>query len=93
MADFDAICMQIKLPKGATLFEENDIGNRIIVVCGGMVKVSCTSQAGRVLIQKIGMPHVGVDVDQHVSPSGTDARVYRVPPTNSKLNIIILGIK
>jgi len=56
LADFSRISRQITLPKGAILFHENEIGDRIVAVRSGQVKLFCTSHTGRTLIQRIAMP-------------------------------------
>lgn len=84
MADFDAICMQAMLPKGATLFEESEIADRIIVVCSGLVKVSCTSQAGRVLIQKIARSGDVLGLSAGMSGSPFEGTAETLAPVTTK---------
>jgi CRP/FNR family transcriptional regulator, cyclic AMP receptor protein len=56
MADFEAIGFEAAFPKGTLLFQENEPGNNILVLCTGQVKLSCTSKDGKTLILKIAGP-------------------------------------
>ncbi len=55
LADFDKIGTSVTLPKGATLFREEESGDRVHVLCEGKVKLSCTSKDGKTLNLKIAM--------------------------------------
>lgn len=56
LTKFEGIGILEKIPKGTTLFSENDPSSRIWVICTGQVKLSCTSKEGRTLILKIAKP-------------------------------------
>lgn len=56
LKDFSAIGMQMRLPKGAILFQEDDPSHSVAVLCEGQVKLSCTSREGKTLILKIAVP-------------------------------------
>src|SRR5215469_706176 len=56
LQDFDRIGTQVRLPKGAVLFQEDDPSQSVAVICDGQVKLSCTSREGKVLILKIAVP-------------------------------------
>ena len=56
LEDFDKIGVPLKLPKGAVLFQEDDPGRNVAVICDGQVKLSCTSRDGKTLILKIALP-------------------------------------
>jgi len=53
--DFQSIGMQLRLPKGAVLFQRGDPASSIAVVCEGQVKLQNTS-GGKKSILKIAMP-------------------------------------
>ncbi len=56
LEDFNKIGMQMRLPKGAILFQEDDPSHNVAVICDGQVKLSCTSREGKTLILKIAVP-------------------------------------
>ena len=84
MADFDSICLDVRFPKGATLFKENEIGDRVIVVCSGLVKVSCTSQAGRVLVLKFARSGDVLGLSAAMSSSPFEASAETLAPVTTK---------
>lgn len=56
LRDFDRLGMQMHVPRGAILFQENEPAVTVAVLCTGQVKLSCTSREGKTLIVKIAMP-------------------------------------
>jgi CRP/FNR family cyclic AMP-dependent transcriptional regulator len=54
--DFEALGMQMKLPKRAIIFQEDDLCDAVTIVCMGQVKLSCTSREGKTHILKIAVP-------------------------------------
>lgn len=56
LIDFNSIGVQMKIPKGAVLFQEDDASHGAVVICTGQIKLSCTSREGKTLILKIAMP-------------------------------------
>jgi CRP/FNR family transcriptional regulator len=56
LADFDKLGVQMTVPKGAVLFQEDDPGAAVAVICSGQVKLSCNSREGKTMIVKIAMP-------------------------------------
>jgi CRP/FNR family cyclic AMP-dependent transcriptional regulator len=54
--DFEALGMQMKLPKRSIIFQEDDICDSATIVCMGQVKLSCTSREGKTHILKIAVP-------------------------------------
>lgn len=53
LADYDAIGSMVRLPKGAILFREDDLGDRVSVIRSGQVKLSCGTAEGKTLILRI----------------------------------------
>ena len=56
LRDFESIGIQMRLPKGAVLFQEGDPAGSVAVLCEGQVKLQSTSREGKILILKIAMP-------------------------------------
>ncbi|HEY4358343.1 MAG TPA: Crp/Fnr family transcriptional regulator [Acidobacteriaceae bacterium] len=56
LAAFDQLGVQMAVPKGTVLFQENEPAAMVAVLCAGQVKLSCTSRAGKTLILKIASP-------------------------------------
>jgi len=55
LEEFNALGMQMSLPKGAVLFHEDDPSTGVLILCRGQVKLSCSSKDGKTLILKIAM--------------------------------------
>lgn len=56
LRDFDRIGVQVKLPKGAILFQQDDPSEAVAVICSGQFKLACTSREGKRLIVRIARP-------------------------------------
>jgi len=56
LREFELIGMQMRLPKGAVLFQEGAPAGSVAVLCEGQVKVQTTSREGKTVIHKIAMP-------------------------------------
>ena len=55
-ADFDLIGVSSTVPRGAKLFQESAPGHEVFILYTGLVKLSCTSREGRILILKMAAP-------------------------------------
>lgn len=56
LRDFQSIGMQMRLPRGAVLFQAGDLGGSIALLCEGQVKLQSTSREGKTSILKIASP-------------------------------------
>ena len=79
--DFDAIGVQMKLPKGAVLFQEDDPSRGVVVLCTGQVKLSCTSKEGKTLILKIAMPGDVLGLSAVISGARYEVTAETLEPT------------
>ncbi|HWZ49834.1 MAG TPA: Crp/Fnr family transcriptional regulator [Granulicella sp.] len=84
LADFEAIGMQMVLPRGAILFRENDPGDGVLVICRGQAKLSCTSREGRTLILKIAVPGDVLGLGAVISGSRFEVTAETIEPTQVK---------
>jgi CRP/FNR family transcriptional regulator, cyclic AMP receptor protein len=84
LSDFNGLGVQMKLPKGTLLFEENGTSNGVFVLCTGQVKLSCTSREGRTLILKIAMPGDVLGLGAVISGSKYEVTAETVQPTEIK---------
>ena len=55
-SDFEALGMQMRLPKRSVIFQEDDICDAATIICMGQVKLSCTSREGKTHILRIAVP-------------------------------------
>ena len=55
LQEFNAIGVQLTVPRGSILFYEDDPAVSVTVICTGQVKLSCSSAEGRTLILKIAL--------------------------------------
>jgi len=53
LAEYDMIGPIIMVPRNSMLFREGEAGDRLFVLCGGHVKLSCLSKGGRTMNLKI----------------------------------------
>jgi CRP/FNR family transcriptional regulator len=81
LEDFNKIGMQMRLPKGAVLFQEDDPGQNVAVICDGQVKLSCTSREGKTLILKIAVPGDLLGLGAVISGSRYEATAETLEPT------------
>ena len=81
LAAFDAIGMQVQLPAGATLFEESDAADGVYIICGGQVKLSCSSRDGRTLILRIARPGDVLGLGAVVSGTGFEVTAQTLEHT------------
>ncbi len=54
--EFEALGMQMRLPKRSVIFQEDDICDAATIICMGQVKLSCTSREGKTHILRIAVP-------------------------------------
>ncbi len=81
LREFDAIGMQMKLPKGAILFQEDDPSAAVVVICDGQVKLSCTSKEGKTLILKIATPGDVIGLGAVISNTRYEVTAETIEPT------------
>lgn len=81
LKDFDKIGMQMKLPKGAILFQEDDPCKSVAVICDGQMKLSCTSREGKTLILKIAVPGDVLGLSAVIAGSRYEATAEALEPT------------
>jgi CRP/FNR family cyclic AMP-dependent transcriptional regulator len=84
LTDFNAIGVKASLPRGATLFQEDEPSGGVYVICTGQVKLSCTSREGRTLILKIAMPGDVLGLGAVISGSSYEVTAETVQPTEIK---------
>jgi CRP/FNR family transcriptional regulator len=84
LAEFKSIGVQATLPKGATLFREEEPSNGVFLICTGQVKLSCTSKEGRTLILKIAMPGDVLGLGAVISGSRYEVTAETIEPTEIK---------
>jgi CRP/FNR family transcriptional regulator, cyclic AMP receptor protein len=81
LKDFSAIGMQMRVSKGAILFQEEDPSQSVAVICDGQVKLSCTSREGKTLILKIAVPGDVLGLGAVISGSRYEATAEAIEPT------------
>lgn len=81
LEDFNNIGMQMRLPKGAVLFQEDDASRNVSVICEGQVKLSCTSREGKTLILKIAVPGDVLGLGAVISGSRYESTAEALEPT------------
>jgi CRP/FNR family cyclic AMP-dependent transcriptional regulator len=55
LAEYDSIGQLLTIPRGATLFREGCIADRVFVLCSGRVKLSCLSVGGKTMNLRIAL--------------------------------------
>jgi CRP/FNR family cyclic AMP-dependent transcriptional regulator len=85
LADFDAIGTSVTLPKGAILFREGDIGDRVHILCDGKVKLSCASSDGRTLNLKIALAGDVLGLSGVISGTNFEVTAEALEPVSVKL--------
>lgn len=81
LADFDKIGTQTRVPKGTILFQEDDPGSGVIVICSGKAKLSCSSRQGKTLILKIAMAGDVLGLGAVLSESRHEVTAETLEPT------------
>lgn len=84
MSEYNAIGMELTLPKGAIILHENDPSHYVFVVRTGQVKLSCDSKEGKVLILKIAMAGEVLGLGAAVSGSVNEMTAETLIPTHVK---------
>ena len=82
--EFESIGIQATFPKGATLFQEDQPANGVIVLCTGQVKLSCASKDGKTLILKIAMPGDVLGLGAVISNAPHEVTAETLEPTQLK---------
>lgn len=85
LADYNRIGTVVTLPAGATLFREGDAADRVLIICTGLVKVSCNSKGGRVLNLKLAQPGDVLGLSAVISGSRFEVTSDTVEPTVAKV--------
>ena len=81
LEELDAIGVQWRLPKGAILFQEDDPGDNVAVICEGQVKLSCSSSEGKTLILKIAGPGDVLGLSAAIAGSPHEVTAEAIEPT------------
>ncbi|WP_263358961.1 Crp/Fnr family transcriptional regulator [Acidicapsa ligni] len=84
LADYATMGIEANYPKGTTLFQENDKGNGVFVLCTGQVKLFCTSREGKTLILKIAMPGDVLGLGAVISGTRYEVTAETLEPTQIK---------
>lgn len=84
LADFESLGTHTRLPRGATLFQENAPSQGVFVICTGQVKLSCTSREGRTLILKLAVPGDVLGLGAVISESKYEVTAETAQPTEIK---------
>src|SRR5260370_2554754 len=82
--DFDSIGMRVSLPKGATLFNEDDPCTNAIIICSGQVKLSCASKEGKTHILKIALPGDVLGLSACISGTNYEVTAETLGPAEVK---------
>jgi CRP/FNR family transcriptional regulator, cyclic AMP receptor protein len=85
LTDFNALGTQSEVPTGTRLFGEDESGDAVFVVCGGQVKLSCTSREGKTLILKIAMPGDVLGLSAAISGTPHEVTAVTIEPTQIKV--------
>jgi CRP/FNR family transcriptional regulator len=81
LKDFTSLGMQMRLPKGSVLYQEDDPSHSVAVICDGQVKLSCTSRDGKTLILKIAVPGDVLGLGAVISGMPYEATAEAIEPT------------
>jgi CRP/FNR family transcriptional regulator len=84
LLDFNSIGVTASLPRGATLFQEDEPSGGVYVICTGQVKLSCSSRDGRTLILKIAMPGDVLGLGAVISGSRYEVSAQTLQPVEIK---------
>jgi len=84
LSDFNDLGAQSEVPAGTRLFSEDERGDTVFVLCGGQVKLSCTSREGKTLILKIAMPGDVLGLSAAISGTPHEVTAVTVEPTQIK---------
>ena len=81
LKDFDRLGTQVRLPKGAVVFQEDDPSQNVAVICEGQVKLSCMSREGKTMILKIAVPGDVLGLGAVISESRHETTAETLEPT------------
>ena len=81
LADFDSLGTKVKVPRGATLFQEDESSTSVAVICEGQVKLSCTSREGKTLILRIAVSGDVLGLGAAMSGGRYEATAEALEPT------------
>jgi CRP/FNR family transcriptional regulator len=84
LTDFNVLGTQSEVPTGSRLFAEDEGGDTVFVICGGQVKLSCTSREGKTLILKIAMPGDVLGLSAAISGTTHEVTAVTIEPTQVK---------
>jgi CRP/FNR family transcriptional regulator len=79
--ELDAIGVQWRLPKGAILFQEDDPGDNVAVICEGQVKLSCSSSDGKTLILRLAGPGDVLGLSVAIAGTPHEVTAEAIEPT------------
>lgn len=81
---YNAIGSYFRLARGTTLFHEYGPCDRVMVLCTGLVKLYCTSKAGKILILKIAQPGEVLGLSAIICGARHEATATTLAPTQIK---------
>ena len=81
LSDFELVGLQMRIPKGAVLFQEGDRASNIAVICDGQMKVQSTSPGGKPRILRIAVPGCMLGVGAAISGGAYEATVQALQRT------------
>jgi CRP/FNR family transcriptional regulator, cyclic AMP receptor protein len=82
---FEAIASAVAYPKGAALFVEGQEPRGVFVICGGRVKLSTSSPAGKTLILRVAEPGDVVGLPGLMSGRPYEATAEALEPIEARL--------
>jgi CRP/FNR family transcriptional regulator len=85
LSEFAGLGAQMRLPRGAILFQEHDLASSVAVLCDGQVKLYCTSSEGKTMILKIAVPGDVLGLGAVVSGSPHEVTAEAIEPTLAKI--------
>ena len=84
LAGYESIGIQLSHKKGVKLFEEETPCTGVFVLCGGRVKLSCTSREGKTLLLRIAVPGDVLGLGAVISDSRYEVTAETLEPTQLK---------
>jgi CRP/FNR family transcriptional regulator len=85
LADLNTIGHLGTFPTGAALQHEDDLGERILILCSGQVKLSCMSRGGRILNLKIALPGEVLGLSAVISNSPQELSAVALTPITANI--------
>lgn len=86
LAELNSVGRIISVPSGAIITREDEPADRVLILCEGQVKLSCTSREGRTLNLKIAIPGEVIGLSAVISGSPFEVTAEAILPTT--VNIV-----